>query len=200
MHSPSLGPGRIVLVALCATLACGVAQAGKLFKWVDANGVTHYSDVPADGAQSVTVEGAQSYHAPATRVATPGATLPPVPGAVAAYASVVVTAPADGTVLWNENGGITVAATLEPALAAGHHLWFVLDRATRGLRHFRRSAGAARRAFTRGDRHGRGGHRARALDARVVLGAPELRRQATAGTGPAQEAAPLRSAGGARGL
>ena len=131
MHSPSLGPGRIVLVALCATLACGVAQAGKLFKWVDANGVTHYSDVPADGAQSVTVEGAQSYHAPATRVATPGATLPPVPGAVAAYASVVVTAPADGTVLWNENGGITVAATLEPALAAGHHLWFVLD----GARH-----------------------------------------------------------------
>ena len=131
MHSPSLGPGRIVIVALCAALSCGVAHAGKLFKWVDANGVTHYSDVPADGAQSVTVEGAQSYHAPATRVATPGATLPPVPGAVAAYASVVVTAPADGTVLWNENGGITVAAALEPALAAGHHLWFVLD----GARH-----------------------------------------------------------------
>jgi hypothetical protein len=131
MHSPFLGPARIVIPVLCVALSCGVAHAGKLFKWVDANGVTHYSDVPAEGAQSVAVEGAQSYHAPEVRASTRPSPAPTAGGAVAAYGSLAVTAPSDGAVLWNENGGITVAADLEPALAVGHHLWFVLD----GARH-----------------------------------------------------------------
>jgi hypothetical protein len=57
--------------------------------------------------------------------------VPSPAGAAAGYASVVLTAPADGAVLWNENGSITVSAALQPVLAGGHHLWFVLD----GARH-----------------------------------------------------------------
>jgi len=94
MRSPSLRPRRFVLVVLCATLVAGVADAGKLFKWVDANGVTHYSDVPAEGAQPVQVDGAQSYPAPAGRAATPATAAPSPAGAASGYASVVLTAPA----------------------------------------------------------------------------------------------------------
>ena len=131
MRTPSSRLRRILLLALCASFASSAAQAGKLYKWVDANGVTHFSDVPADGAQPITVDGAQSYHAPASRVAAPLPGASPLAGPASGYSSLVVTAPADGAVLWNADGHITVAAALEPALTSGHHLWFELD----GTRH-----------------------------------------------------------------
>lgn len=36
---------KVILVLLCCTLA-GLAQAGELFRWVDADGKVHYTDQP----------------------------------------------------------------------------------------------------------------------------------------------------------
>jgi len=138
MRSPSPRLIRIILVALCAGFAASAAHAGKLYKWVDANGVTHFSDVPAEGAQAVNVDGAQSYRAPASRGVEPTPAGAPAAGHVSGYSSLAVTVPADGAVLWNADGRIAVAASLEPALAGGHHLWFELD----GARHEANGASA----------------------------------------------------------
>jgi hypothetical protein len=130
MRSPSLRLRRLALPALLAWLA-PLALAGTLYKWVDASGVTHYSDVPAEGAQSVDVAGAQSYHAPASRPASPAVGTVPPAGPVPVYQSLTITTPEPGAVLWNADGDIAVAVSLEPGLASGHHLWLELD----GVRH-----------------------------------------------------------------
>jgi Domain of unknown function (DUF4124) len=54
--------------------------AAEVYKWVDKDGVTHYSDRPAPGSTEVAIPPAQTYQAP-TAVAQPavGASLPAAP-------------------------------------------------------------------------------------------------------------------------
>ena len=47
--------GRMALAALC--LAPTLAAAGGIYKWVDKSGVTHYTNVPGDRAQSSAAKG-----------------------------------------------------------------------------------------------------------------------------------------------
>jgi len=55
-------------------LMWGSAPAATVYKWVDENGVTHYSDQPHAGAQKLEVDSAQTYSAPppANAAAAPG--------------------------------------------------------------------------------------------------------------------------------
>lgn len=46
-------------------LLAAVAHATTIYKWVDDQGVTHFSDQPFPGAQKVHVDEAQSYTSPA---------------------------------------------------------------------------------------------------------------------------------------
>lgn len=55
-------------------LLCAVARAGDttLYRWVDAQGVVHYSDSPQPGAQQVDIQPAQTYKAPPVPQSTAG--------------------------------------------------------------------------------------------------------------------------------
>ena len=55
------------------------AGAAVVYKWVDKDGVTHFSDQPSPGAQKLTVDAAQTYAAP-----PPPAVAPTQPAALAA--------------------------------------------------------------------------------------------------------------------
>lgn len=44
-------------------IAAAAASAATIYKWVDENGVTHYSDQPHPGAQKIQVQAAQTYKA-----------------------------------------------------------------------------------------------------------------------------------------
>jgi hypothetical protein len=64
--------------------ACASAWATTVYKWVDANGVVHFSDQPNPNAQKIEIADAQTYQAtkpsaapPAAAAAAP-ATAPPV--------------------------------------------------------------------------------------------------------------------------
>jgi len=46
------------------SIACTVAVAGSVYKWVDENGVVHYSDQPHENAQKVELKAPQTYSAP----------------------------------------------------------------------------------------------------------------------------------------
>jgi hypothetical protein len=51
-------------------LACSAALATTVYKWVDENGVIHYSDQPHPNAEKLQVQGVQTY--PASSAATRG--------------------------------------------------------------------------------------------------------------------------------
>jgi hypothetical protein len=53
------------LAALTLSLGLGSASATTLYRWVDAQGVVHYSDTPQPGAERIQVQSAQTYKAPA---------------------------------------------------------------------------------------------------------------------------------------
>ncbi|WP_303905235.1 DUF4124 domain-containing protein [Thiohalomonas denitrificans] len=52
------------ILALVLLLASGAAGAGNLYRWTDANGVTHFGDKPGPGASAVEVGPLNGYRAP----------------------------------------------------------------------------------------------------------------------------------------
>ncbi|HLJ39615.1 MAG TPA: DUF4124 domain-containing protein [Steroidobacteraceae bacterium] len=60
---------RIVFTLL--SLAASVALATTVYKWVDDNGVVHYSDQPHPNAQKLQVEGVQTYSSRGASVPAP---------------------------------------------------------------------------------------------------------------------------------
>ncbi len=55
---------RLTLLTLMSTLACTLAAGATVYRWVDENGVTHYSDQPHENAEKVHVAAPQTYSAP----------------------------------------------------------------------------------------------------------------------------------------
>ena len=117
----------IILVGLLAATAA-MAEA---YKWVDEDGVTHYSDRPREGAEVVQLSeytkttGARIYRAP--RQAAEG------PAAAAAeetpfkYESLSVASPGAEETLWNIEGVLNVSLALSPGLQSGHQVRVYFD-------------------------------------------------------------------------
>src|ERR1700750_1138889 len=51
--------------------ACSCAWSATVYKWVDENGVTHFSDQPNPKAEKLTISGAQTYGSKEAAVAAP---------------------------------------------------------------------------------------------------------------------------------
>jgi hypothetical protein len=85
------------LPLLLFLVACAAANSATVYKWVDANGVPHYSDQPHPGAEKLEISGAQTYGSQAAAVAAPSATT--APAAAAAPAVCAIDSPASGQVL-----------------------------------------------------------------------------------------------------
>jgi hypothetical protein len=109
-------------LALSVLLALGGAE---VYRWVDADGVVHFSDRPRAGAERVVVD-----VAPAIRVAPPPAATAARPAAEPGYLpyrQVTIDSPAEDEVLWNIEGQLDVTFTVDPPLQAGHRLQLYLD-------------------------------------------------------------------------
>lgn len=107
-------------IALLATLAAGAVLA-QAYKWVDEDGVVHYSDVPREGAEQIQLpaDGRRpqrpAYSAPiqSQTVATEDENAAPT---VFTYESIEIVAPAPEETLWNIEGVLNVALRVSPAL------------------------------------------------------------------------------------
>jgi hypothetical protein len=53
---------KLLFTLMC--LACTVASAATVYKWVDEDGVTHFSDQPHENAQKVELKAPQTFSAP----------------------------------------------------------------------------------------------------------------------------------------
>jgi len=108
------------------------AAAEEMWRWVDEEGVVHYSDRPHPGAERVVLESAQSYKPPALPSRTAGQ-----PGEAegeaegngdgTAYTELRVVSPEPEETLWNIGGELEVQLSISPRLAQGHRLRVYLD-------------------------------------------------------------------------
>lgn len=111
-------------ILLLAVLAAGGAE---VYRWVDADGVVHFTDRPVPGAERLLIE-------PPPPASDPGigSRRPPVRAAaeeppVAFYDLVAIQSPGQDEVLWNIEGQLDVSAAVNPPLRPGHRLRLFLD-------------------------------------------------------------------------
>lgn len=112
-----------------------MAQA---YKWVDEDGVTHYSDRPRAGAEVLELSeytrktGAQIYRAPLA--AADDGTTPPAEEAPFKYESLTVSSPGAEETLWNIDGVLNASLALSPGLQSGHQVRVYFDGQPRMVR------------------------------------------------------------------
>jgi hypothetical protein len=98
------------------------ASSATVYKWVDDNGVTHFSDQPNPKAQKLEITGAQTYESQAATVAAPRAA-----AAVTGAAPVcVIDSPGTGQV-YLDTFSITGHVTLSPAGSDGGQATLRMD-------------------------------------------------------------------------
>jgi hypothetical protein len=115
------------VIALLATSAV-LAQA---YRWIDEDGIVHYSDKPSEGAERIilpsdnrVVRRQRAAQAPAA--ARPGGDQQAAP-APFAYDSLTVVSPAAEETLWNIEGVLNVNLDIRPALQSGHRVRVYFD-------------------------------------------------------------------------
>ncbi|MEQ8208065.1 MAG: DUF4124 domain-containing protein [Woeseia sp.] len=125
---------RTLLVS--ALLLFAAAASAQVYKWVDADGVIHYSDQPVPGAELVTLPKRSTSNpvtAPRQRPAAsrpaanaPADTATKAPETIG-YSALSFTAPIAEETLWNIGGVLSVSLALQPALQPGHRLRLYFD-------------------------------------------------------------------------
>ena len=119
------------IFAILALLA-SVPVLADAYKWVDEDGITHYSDRPREGAEIVDLSeynkktGAQIYKAPPTAPASASGQQPA--GAQPfKYESLSVSSPGAEQTLWNIEGVLNVSLALKPGLREGDQIRVYFD-------------------------------------------------------------------------
>src|SRR5215469_9016822 len=114
------------LVFTLLSLACSIALAATVYRWVDDDGVVHYSDQPHANAEKLQVHAAQTYKAstPDTPAAAGGgasSTAAPAP-----YRGCAIMQPQDGQAFANVDS-LTVVVQTDPALHQGDKVYVSVD-------------------------------------------------------------------------
>ena len=114
---------RPIFLAL-ALLVAATASA-DVWRWVDDDGVVHFSDTPREGAERVDVsDSARTTGARVFRDSGPTSGDDPATTEEAAfsYDSFSITSPGAEETLWNIEGTLNVSLSLSPGLQPGHQV------------------------------------------------------------------------------
>jgi hypothetical protein len=116
----------VLLTLMCMAAAAAQAASGAtIYKWVDENGVTHYSDQPHSGAQKIQVQAVQTYKAPPAPRAPPGQLRTNTPVGPA-YTTCLVSRPTSQEMFQNTQS-VPASVHVEPALRPGDRVAVYLD-------------------------------------------------------------------------
>ena len=116
---------RSILLLVC--LLAGAATASEVYRWVDEDGIVHYSDQPQPGAERVDLPKTNSFTARSaarSRTDEGGAETPKQP---VGYQSLAVSSPGAEETLWNIEGVLNVTLAISPALQPGHQVRVYFD-------------------------------------------------------------------------
>jgi hypothetical protein len=117
----------ILFVLLGACWAAAFAE--PVWRWVDEDGVVHYTDRPVEGAERIELK-----PPPVVEVARPPQRRDREDEAEAqavVYDRLAIADPTQEEVLWNIGGTLDVTLELRPRLQAGHGVEIVLDGSVR---------------------------------------------------------------------
>lgn len=110
------------------------AVFGQAYKWVDEDGIVHYSDRPHEGAERIQLPSSgrstRSIYTPPTRVQTSARTTEQAESEEEqpfSYDTITIASPAAEETLWNIAGILKVAVELQPGLARGHRVRVYFD-------------------------------------------------------------------------
>jgi hypothetical protein len=106
-------------------LVCSVALATTVYKWVDENGVVHYSDQPHPNAQKLQIEGVQTYSSRGASVPAPAASEARAESA-RPYQGCAVAQPLDQQNLPNAQS-VFIRVQTDPVPRAGDRIYITLD-------------------------------------------------------------------------
>ncbi len=112
-------------ILLLLVLLAGTAGASEIYRWVDEDGVIHYSDQPREGAERVNLPKPNTIRPPARpqAAADQGDTgESEEPAGPFSYESLEVASPAAEETLWNIEGVLNVSLALTPGLQPGHQV------------------------------------------------------------------------------
>ncbi len=121
---------RMRLFILVSVLMAAGTVLGQAYRWVDEEGIVHYSDRPREGAEQVILPSdnrvtRRRQPAPAPR-AQPAGDQQSAPAAFK-YESFSVASPAPEETLWNIEGVLDVSLELQPSLQDGHRVRVFFD-------------------------------------------------------------------------
>lgn len=108
-------------------LLVGVGALAEVFRWVDEEGITHFSDRPHEGAEIVTLPEAQTFSAPAAPPRRKTVEPETDSDEHVGYKGLRIISPGQDEVLWNTGGTLNVQVDAEPQLQAGHSVQLFLD-------------------------------------------------------------------------
>jgi hypothetical protein len=125
---------RMRLFILVSVLIAAGTVLAQAYRWVDDDGIVHYSDRPQEGAEriilpsdkQVTRRPAPKRVAAAAPQTTGNQQAADQPGAFK-YESLAVASPAAEETLWNIAGILNVTLDLQPALQGGHQVRVYFD-------------------------------------------------------------------------
>ena len=123
------------IIAVLAVLLGGAVMA-QAYRWVDEDGVVHFSDVPTEGAERIELPQSDRPRSPApaprrtttsSAVAATADSAAEEPAAVFKYDSIEVVQPAPEETLWNIEGVLNVALRVTPALRSEDTVRVIFD-------------------------------------------------------------------------
>jgi len=107
------------------SLVCSLALAATVYKWVDENGIVHYSDQPHPNAQKIGVQPAQTYKADIP-AAPAGPTPPPAAAAPPPYQGCAIAQPTDDQTFTSVDS-LSIVVHTDPELRPGDQIFLMLD-------------------------------------------------------------------------
>ncbi len=119
---------RRTLIAILTLVAAGAVYA-QAYRWVDSNGVTHYSDRPQPGAVRIELPKSAGQRTIVTRPAR-GASAQPTQAPAEpelGYENLSIASPGAEETLWNIGGTLSVSLSLQPGLQSGHRVRAYFD-------------------------------------------------------------------------
>jgi hypothetical protein len=117
---------RWIWLALLCVFAVA-AHAEELWRWVDENGVVHYSDRPHPGAERIQLRAPQTFTPPPVQERPRSQPTDAEADAGPRYSGLRIESPAAGEMLWNIGGALPVQLSISPALSPDHQLRLFLD-------------------------------------------------------------------------